>query len=129
MKSLQLANHHILRETDSRILRAKPLILTPAAKLVHIVLDSGPLTIEQIKTSRGDIAYRLTTRSKKYAHISDLKAFRAAIQRELARVGAAKDRREYDRQKYLKNRIKRLKQMKVYYDTHKAEIAAKRRKK
>lgn len=65
-------NQHI--EQDPIILRSKTVLPRPRARVIEVVLESGPLTVVKARTVKGEEVYAFKARSKKYARKQEMGA-------------------------------------------------------
>lgn len=117
-------NQQLLQRTDAIILRPQPRQRKPRSQEIKVVLSSGPLTIIQVKTVKGDYAYQFKARSRKYAYRKDLTKLLGTVAKIIYPVIKAKSR-EYKRKYNHSSKGKAT--AKRYYQIHIKELRAKHR--
>lgn len=65
-------NLQITQMQDSIVLRSQPMVRKPKSQVLAVIVDSAPLTIYEVKTARGKIAFKVETRTKKYIERKEL---------------------------------------------------------
>lgn len=84
------------------------------------VIDIGALTIEEVRTARGEYAYKSIARTQKRIHANDLLAIYRAAEEELKRLGMLVPKTTILYDKYAGTRS-------TYYYAHREEIKAQMR--
>lgn len=101
--------------------------MTARHQHLKTVVDTGPLTIDEIQTARSGKAYTFTTRQGKYLYGGDLNRIRMAVTRELERIGVVQPRAEYDRIKRARKLEHYRAKCREYYQKNRDAINARRR--
>lgn len=104
-------NLQITQMQDSIVLRPAPMVRKPKSQVLGVVVNSAALTVYQVKTARGQTAFKFEARSKKYATKSDISKM---ISRMLGALSTKAKESAAQRQRR-------------YYQKHKAEILAKKK--
>ena len=95
----------------------------------RIILNIGPLKMDEVTLTNGEKAYRFFVRSSgnSIARLQTLRQLKIALERELMRKGAMTDRLAKDKENYYKNREQRLARQRAYYAENREVIIQKKR--
>lgn len=98
-------------QQDPIILRPKPLVYNQYPQVQQTIIHTHNITLQKIKTAKGNIAYQIITRDRKYIPDKEVKEFTSKLYEFIfpnrVRVDRESNRRYWSKNKDKYNALRR----------------------